>query len=260
MDMSKNKPPQNILISGASSGIGAALALAYAKKGVTLGLIGRNQERLNAIAGQCIVQGATALSLQSDIRDYEAITKWAHEFDEAHPVDLIISNAGISAGTGKTQQSEPLSAIQDIFDINVIAAIHFGQCLYEKMAARGYGQIAFTGSIAGFQGWPGAPAYTASKAAIHTYAEALRLLSAPHHIKVNIIAPGFVKTNMTDQNDFPMPFQLSAESAAKRIMGGLTKNKRYIIFPRRMYLISFISRILPEFLLLQIAKRVSGKK
>ena len=180
-------------------------------------------------------------------------------FDKKHPVDLIISNAGISGGTADNGTLENMDAIQTIYNVNVFAAIHLGQVLYEVFKQRRHGQIAFTGSIAGFQGWSGAPAYTSSKSAIHTYAEALRLLGKPHNININIIAPGFVKSAMTDQNDFPMPFKVSAQKAAAIIQKGLQKNKRYIIFPTRMYALSIIARILPEFLLDAISRRIKGK-
>ena len=254
-----NPLPQNIIISGASSGIGQALALEYASSGITLGLIGRNSERLKHASKLCKEKGATVVSLSHDIKEHSVIESWVKDFNSKHPVDLVVSNAGISGGTGRDGQIETLDDIKEIYDVNVMAAIFFGQCLYEDMKQRGHGQIAFTGSIAGFRGWAGAPAYTSSKSAIHTYAESLRMLGSKHNIKVNIIAPGFVESRMTDQNEFPMPFKLTSTQAAKIIKRGLEKNKRYIIFPFRMHILSLFSRCLPEIAINFIASKMRGK-
>ncbi len=254
-----SRPPKSIIISGASSGIGRALAIQYANKGIMLGLIARNEARLEEVKRLCIEKGADVEILSCDIRNYKDIENWVLKFDQQYSVDLIISNAGISGGTGDNDALETLENLRTIYETNVFAAIHLGQCLYKNFQQRGYGQIAFTGSIAGFQGWSGAPAYTSSKSALHTYAESLRLLGEPHGIQINIIAPGFVKSAMTDKNDFPMPFKVTAEHAAQIIEKGLKKNKRYIIFPKRMYLLSLIARILPEFALSYISRRTKGK-
>ncbi len=251
--------PKSIIITGASSGIGKALALQYANQGVCLGLIARNRERLEETAALCRGKGAVVEILSCDIHAHEALSEWMKAFDKRYPVDLVISNAGISGGTGKQGDIEPIEKIESIFQTNVMDAIFVGQCLFEEMKKRGNGQIAFTGSIAGFQGWAGAPAYTASKSALHTYAEGLRMLAVRHHIGVSIIAPGFVKSAMTDQNNFPMPFMLNAEKAAIIIQKGIQKNRKYIIFPLQMHLISIMSRLLPEVFLNWLSKRINGK-
>ena len=255
-----NNMPENIIITGASSGIGKAIALQYAQQGVTLGLIARNKERLERTAKQCIEKGASVKILISDVSDHENISQWLKEFDSSHPVDLVFSNAGISGGTGETGLLESTDNIERIFKTNVIDAIFVGQCLYEEMQKRQKGHIVFTGSIAGFQGWAGAPAYTSSKSALHTYAESLRMLVAKDGIKVSIIAPGFVKSAMTDQNEFPMPFKVGADKAAIIIQKGVQKNRKYIIFPLQMYFISIISRLLPESFLIYLSKKIKGKK
>ena len=255
-----NNMPKNIIITGASSGIGKALALQYAKNGIALGLIARNKERLECTAKKCTEKGAVVKILTSDVSDHQTVSQWMKEFDQSHPVDLVFSNAGISGGTGEKGLLESTEDIERIFKTNVIDAIFIGQCLYEEMQRRKKGHIVFTGSIAGFQGWAGAPAYTASKSALHTYAEGLRMLSAKNGIKISIIAPGFVKSAMTDQNEFPMPFKISAEKAAIIIQKGVQKNRKYIIFPLQMYFISIISRLLPESFLIFLSGKIKGKR
>lgn len=251
--------PKTIIISGASSGIGKALAQHYADQGITLGLIARNPERLEQTKRHCEEKGAIVETLACDLQEYETLKNWVDAFDHKNSVDLVISNAGISGGTGETNTIERIEDIKRIYDTNVFAAIYLGQLLFETFQERQKGQIVFTGSIAGFQGWAGAPAYTSSKSAIHTYAESLRMLGKRNNIKVNIIAPGFVKSAMTDQNEFPMPFMISAEKAATIIKKGIEKNKPYIIFPKRMYALSVLARMLPEFLLTYVSQRTKGK-
>ena len=259
MSLLSIKNPKHLIITGASSGIGRALAVEYAAPGIVLGLTGRNEARLQDTARACRDKGASVDFLAADIQDTEKITRWMRQFDQQHPVDLVISNAGISGGPKDQDALETDAELRHIFEVNVFAAIQVAQALYDAMKARGYGQIALTGSIAGFQGWAGAPAYIASKAALHAYAESLRMKAHPHHLCVTIIAPGFVDTAMTAKNEFPMPFMIAAEHAARRIRNGLARNRRYIIFPKRMYLLSLLARITPESLLLRLAGKINGK-
>jgi short-subunit dehydrogenase len=222
--------------------------------------VGRNRERLEEVAALCRENGAEVSLLVCDVTDYDLYNQGVEDFDNKHPVDLLFANAGISGGTGDGHMLEPFEQTENIFKTNTLAAIHSAQLIYQKMCQRGRGQIAFTGSIAGFQGWGGAPSYSASKAALHIYAESLRMLAKVHNIKINIISPGFIKTSMTDQNAFPMPFMLSAKEAARCIDKGLCHNKRYIIFPKRMYILALLSHWLPESVLYYVSRSIRGKE
>lgn len=237
--------PKTIMITGASNGIGAALAKHYANHGVTLGLIGRNQSRLEQIAKTCREQGAAVTTAIIDVRDKDRLISWIKEQDDQSPVDLIIANAGISAGTGESTKGEHASQVREIFDVNLHGVLNTIEALQERMIERKHGQIAIVSSLAGFKGWPGAPAYCASKAAVKTYGEALRGALKKTGVQINVICPGFVKSSITDANDFPMPFLMDAEKAARIIAKGLYKNKGQIAFPIATKSIVWLSITIP---------------
>lgn len=239
--------PKNIIITGASSGIGEALALFYAAQGVVLGLSGRNAERLKSVARACEEKGAKVFYEIIDVSDAQAMEKWILDFDSRHPVDLAVANAGISAGTGGVLSGEPVSQVRKVFDVNLYGVLNTISPLIEKMQQRKRGQIAIMSSLAGYVGWAGAPAYCASKAAVRVYGQALRASLREAGVRVNVICPGFVDTRMTKFNDFPMPFIVNVHKAAKIIAKGLMKNKPLIAFPLQMYLGINFAYMMPEF-------------
>ncbi|MDD3182616.1 MAG: SDR family NAD(P)-dependent oxidoreductase [Alphaproteobacteria bacterium] len=234
---------KNILLTGASSGIGAALARAYAQKGTQLFLSGRNEERLNAVAKDAREKGATVFVHVVDVTDAAAMNAWITEIDEAHRLDLVIANAGISAGTGGGEESPAQNAA--IFATNVHGVFNTVQPIVPRMRARGCGQVAIMASLAGFRGLPGAASYVASKAAVRVYGEALRGELAAHGVKVNVICPGFVQTPLTSVNKFRMPFVMSAERAADVIKKGLAQNRSRIAFPWPLASIIWLIAALP---------------
>jgi len=234
---------KNILITGGSSGLGAALAVEYAAPDVTLYLTGRDEARLQACAHKVEAKGGRALIQIIDVTDEAAMAAWIERIDAAHPLDLVIANAGLSAGTGKGTESKEQNA--SIFATNVHGVFNTLHPVLPRMKARGYGQIAIMSSLAGFRGIPGAPSYAAGKAAVRIYGEALRGELAPEGLKVNVICPGFVKTPMTEVNNFPMPFLIGAERAARIIKSGLAKNKARIAFPWPMAALVWLLAALP---------------
>ena len=235
---------ENIVITGASSGLGAAMAVEYAGSGIVLGLIGRNAERLEAVAAKCRSKGATVITALLDITDAAATDQWLKEFNRSHPIDLCIANAGISAGTGGSGES--VEQIHRIFNVNVNGVINTIHPAMACMQQRGKGQLALVSSIAGFRGSPTAPAYSASKAAVRYYGQALQGFLTPQGIEVAVICPEFIKTPMTDVNPFPMPFIISADKAARVIKNELFKGKRLITFPWPMALIARLQNLLPD--------------
>ncbi len=249
--------PKHILITGASSGLGAALAEEYAAPDVTLSLQGRNAERLKKVAEACEKRGATAHTILIDATDKDGMAAWILARDALLPLDLVIANAGISAGTGDYTETEGQS--RRIFDINLTGVLNTIHPAMPQMAARKRGQIALMSSLAGFRGFAGAPAYCASKAAVRVYGEALRPDMAHHGVKVNVICPGFVKTPMTDVNRFHMPFLLTADRAARIMRRGLEADRPRIAFPWPMYLIVRIFSALPARVLDMIGKNLPQK-
>jgi len=247
----------HILITGASSGLGEALALDYAAGGVVLSLTGRDEARLRAVADEAGRRGSQVVSPTLDVTDRQRLKGWILERDAALPVDLVIANAGISAGTRNGKESEEQSSA--IMDVNLNGVLNTIYPLIPAMCTRGRGQIAIMSSLAGFRGFAGAPAYCASKAAARVYGEALRGDLLRHGVRVNVICPGFVKTPMTDVNRFYMPFLMSPERAAKIMRRGLEKDKARIAFPWRMYALVRLFAALPDWLLNMAARWMPRK-
>ncbi|CAO3452647.1 Oxidoreductase, short-chain dehydrogenase/reductase family [Azospirillum argentinense] len=237
------RDPRSIVITGASSGIGEELALAYAAPGVALALSGRDSARLEAVAGRCRAAGAAVETALVDAADREAMTAWLSALDARAPVDLVIANAGISAGTGGGVESAEQA--RRIFQVNVDGVLNSVHPLLPGMQARRRGQIALMASLAGFRGMPGAPAYCASKAAVRVYGESLRGDLAGQGIGVTVICPGFVKSRMTAVNRFPMPFLMETDRAAQVIKSGLARNRARIAFPWPMAATVWLLAALP---------------
>ncbi|MCG5240795.1 SDR family NAD(P)-dependent oxidoreductase [Azospirillum doebereinerae] len=235
--------PRSIVITGASSGIGEALAMSYAAPGVTLALTGRDAARLEVVAGRCRAAGATVTTGLLDAADRAAMAAWLAAADSAAPIDLVVANAGMSAGTGGGVESEEQA--RRILSVNLDGVLNTIHPLLPAMRARGRGQIALMASQASFRGLPGAPAYCASKAAVRVYGEALRGDLAGEGIDVSVICPGFVKSRMTAVNRFPMPFLMETEAAARAIKRGLARNAARIGFPWPMVAAVWLLALLP---------------
>ncbi len=255
------RSPRSVLITGASSGIGAALAAAYAAPGVALALNGRNQDRLAATADACAARGA---KVETGLFDVSAATKigaWIREFD----ADLVIANAGISAGTGGL--GETADQARRIFDVNLTGVLNTVLPAIERMRQRPKpsgrsprGQIALMSSIAAFRGFAGAPAYCASKAAVRSYGEGLRNAHATAGIEINVICPGFVRSPMTDVNKFPMPMLMNADRAADIIKRRLARNRGRIAFPGPVYALAWLLQALPPSLTDRLIQQLPEKE
>ncbi len=239
---------RTILITGASSGIGASLALHYARKGARLILGGRHAGRLEQTAILCRETGAEVHTQIVDMRADNIAHQWIAGMDKRFPIDLVIANAGISGGTSGLSPEEFSTQAREIFDVNVTGVLNTIGPILPRMVARKAGQIAIISSLAGFAGYPGAPAYSASKAAIRVYGEALRERFKKDRVKVNVVCPGFIKTPMTDVNPYAMPFLMEAGNAAARIAQGLDKDRALIVFPLPTALPARLLGLLPLWL------------
>lgn len=249
---------KNVLITGASSGLGAALVEVYAQKGAVLFLCGRNEARLAEVAEKARGLGATVHPKLLDVTDGSATRAWIEESHQTAPLDLVIANAGISAGTGDGTETPAQSAA--IFATNLGGVLSTVQPAAEAMKKRGFGQIAIMSSLAGFRGIAGAPSYCASKAAARVYGEALRDELLPYGVVVSVICPGFVETPMTGKNGFPMPFLMKADRAAQIMKRGLDRGAARIAYPWRMAALIWLIAALPPAWTETILSRLPRKK
>ncbi len=221
--------PRNILITGASDGIGAALAEEYAAGGVTLIICARREEKLNEVGEKCRAKGATVVTQVINVSDTPAMTAWVEKMDSEHPLDLVIANAGISAGGDSTDTVA--ENIQKVFAVNVQGVFNTIHPALPGMKRRGRGQIGIVSSVMGYAVFPRATSYNTSKMTVKGYGEGLRGLVAKDNIKVSVICPGYVRTPMTVNNDkIPETFPIDADKAAVVIREGLAKNKGRITF------------------------------
>ena len=251
------RDPRSILITGASSGIGEALATAYAGPGVRLFLGGRDNDRLAAVAEACRGQGAEADIGRIDVRDAAAMRQWVLKADEQRALDLVIANAGISIGF---DDARPIGdVLSQLFETNVAGVFNTVHPALERMRPRRRGQLAIMSSLAGFRGLPGAAAYSASKAALRSYGEGLRGYLHGESIGVSVICPGFVQSRMTAVNRYPMPLLMDAPRAARIIQRGLARNQGRIAFPAPMYAMAWLLMSLPAAWTDALVRRLPAK-
>lgn len=239
-----SRTSRSVLISGASSGIGAALARHYAAAGVRLALGGRDIDRLTAVAEACRTAGAEVSVAAIDVTDASATRQWVVSEDEQRPLDLVIANAGISGETGPVGTGAALAA--RIYTVNVLGVLNTVEPLLPRLIARHGGQIGIMASIAGFRGIPRGPAYSGSKAALLVHGEAWRVALAGTGVGVSVICPGYVRTPLTARHRFKLPFLLEPEVAARKIATGLAANRARIIFPWQIRVAAWMFHVLPE--------------
>ena len=248
--------PLKVFITGASSGIGAALAQHYAALGATLGLAARRAAQMQTLAASLPTQ-VSVYAL--DVTDSAALAAAAQDFILRHGVpDIVIANAGISAGT-RADLAADIAVLSDILRTNVVGLAATLQPFVAPMRERGSGALVGIASVAGFRGLPGAGAYSASKSAAITWLEALRIELHGSGVDVITICPGFIATPMSAVNRNPMPFLLDAPEAARRIARAIGARKRLVIIPWQMRLVFFFLRRLPNWLYDRLFARAPRK-
>jgi short-subunit dehydrogenase len=226
--------PSTSLITGATGGIGAALARSYAQPGRTLLLHGRDAPRLASVTRECEMRGAQVHAVIFDLRDAAAGIAVLRSLSTQHVIDLAIVNAGVSIAIGDGAQAENWDVARAVLAVNLDGAIATVAGVLPEMRRRSAGQIALVSSLAAYFGLPVTPIYCASKAALKTYGEALRGWLAPQGIAVNVVMPGFVRTAMSDRFAAGKPLMLSPEQAAILVRRGLERNRARIAFPRML--------------------------
>jgi short-subunit dehydrogenase len=228
--------PATILITGASSGLGAGLAKSYARPGVHLVLTARNAARLEATAAACREAGAIVTTGLHDVSEAEPLGEWLLAQDEAHPIDCVIAAAGVSAGTSEDGRPEGLKLATMQVRANLLGTMHTIEPLLPRMIARGKGQVVLISSSAALRGLPFSPAYSASKAGVRAYGEGLRALLAPSGVAVTVVVPGFFDTPMTDRWKGPTPFMVSLDKMVRVIRSGVDARRSRVVYPRLLAL------------------------
>jgi short-subunit dehydrogenase len=244
-------PDTIILITGASSGLGAALARAHARAGVTLLLWGRDAARLDAVAAQCRASGANADVAAFDLRDLDGLTA---RIAACGPIDLAIFCAGVGGSVPSGQFAETPSAARMTAEVNFVSPVVGASFMADAMARRGRGHIVLVGSIAESFPLPMAPTYAGAKAGLALFAEALGIRMAAHHVAVTLVSPGFIDTPMSQQVTEPKPFLMTADRAAAIIARKIAARARVIVVPWQFIYLRALSRLLPRPLLRRILR------
>ncbi len=249
-------PARKVIITGASSGIGRALALEYAAHGATLGLIARRADVLTQLAASLPVP---SYAYAVDVTDARSLAMAAEDFVARVGIpDVVIANAGVSAGT-LTGNPEDNAVFEEIMAINVIGMMLTFQPFVEAMKRQREGVLAGIASVAGFRGLPGASAYSASKAAAISYLESLRVELHGSGVSVVTICPGYIASSMTSINPYRMPFLMDAGVAASKMAAAIAARKRFYVLPWQMALVGWVLRRLPRPLYDLLFKRAPRK-
>ena len=238
---------RSVAITGASRGIGAAVAIRYARAGASLALLSRNLGDLEAVAAQCRAAGAEAVRVSAvDVRDAAAVEEALAAFDARRPIDLLVANAGVTGGWSAAGEPERPEDSRELLEVNLMGALGAIQAVLPRMRERRSGQIAVTSSIAAFVPLPGLPSYCASKAALLAYALALRETVRADGVGVSAICPGYVDTVLLNRLSGPRPALITPAAAAEAIFAGLQRNRRIIAFPTFIALLTRLIALLPE--------------
>lgn len=248
---------RSAVITGASRGLGAALARRLAGPGVLLGLTGRDAAALEAVAEACRARGAEVRLALLDVRDGARMMEVLRGWDTERPVELAIANAGIAAGTRPDGSAEGLEAFRAQIEVNLMGGVHLVEALLPAMRARGRGRLALVSSVAAFRGLPDSPGYCASKAALWAYGEAVRAGLAGSGVEMTLVAPGFFDSAMGERWEGPRPFSISAEDAAARILRAVERGAAVAAFPWPLAWALRLSPVAPARLVDMLVRRVA---
>ncbi len=249
---------QVAIITGASSGIGWALARTLAAEGCKVGLVARRREQLTDLATEIEKAGGTSAFAVADVAERtEAIEAIREVSSRLGPVDLLIANAGVGAPT--TIEPFNVGDVEKMFRVNVLGVVYSLEAVLPQMLQRRRGHLAAISSIAAYKGLPSESGYTSSKAAVNVFMDGLRVQLRQKGIAVTTICPGFVKTPMTEVNEFKMPWLLTADQAAKRIVRALKRKRKVYNFPWQMALFMKFARWAPDWLVERMMQTYNEK-
>jgi len=249
-----------VFLTGASSGIGEALALEIAKRGATLGLLARREDLLKELVEKCERNGSRARYFAVDVTDANAVAEAAkilrNEFDK---IDVLIANAGIGGNNSETRNFNP-QAVAQVININLLGAVNAVSAVLPAMLENKSGQLVAISSLAGFRGLPKSAAYSASKAGMTAFFESVRLDVQTKGVAVTIIQPGFIKTPLTSGRNNKMPFLMELEDAIPLFLRAVEKRKKFAAFPWQLATFVRLGKILPAWLYDRIAGRAQFRE
>ena len=248
---------QTVFITGATGSIGGALATRYAASGHNLVLHGRNEEKLHNIVEKCRKFGVDVKTCVIDLTDSSQVINKTQQLLEESVPDIFIANAGVNINLGSDNSGEKMEDLERLVDVNIKSTFLMSKLMAKAMRQRGSGQIALISSLAGFSGLPITPAYSASKAAVKSYGEALRGWLSPSGVGVTVVMPGYIKSDMCDDMPGPKPFLLDAERSAKIISKGIAANKARVSLPFPLNLGTWFLGVLPPSFSLWILKHLN---
>ncbi|MDE2133788.1 MAG: SDR family NAD(P)-dependent oxidoreductase [Alphaproteobacteria bacterium] len=248
---------KTILITGASSGIGASLARVYAAQGARLVLWGRNEERLNTTAAECRARGAQIETTCFDLAELNQIVENLEAADTRNPFDLVIFNAGLGGSLPRDRAAQDVGAAERMAGVNFTAPVVGANLIAERMAKRGRGRIVFIGSIAESFPLPMAPLYAGTKAGLALFAEALELRLAKYGVRVTLVSPGFVDTPMSRSLREPRPFLIGADEAAAIIARKIERGARRIVVPWQFAVIRAAAGLVPRAIMRAVLARAA---
>lgn len=248
-----------VFLTGASSGIGEALAIALAGKGAILGLLARREDLLKQLAEKCEKVGGKARVFACDVTDEQGVTVAAEKLrNEFGKIDILICNAGV--GGPKHAKDLTNADVKKIFDINFMGAVHAVTAVLPQMVEKGSGQLVAISSLAGFRGLPFSASYSASKGAMTNFFESLRLDLIGSAVDVTIIQPGFIKTPLTSGRENKMPFIMELDDSIPYFINAIEKKKRFSAFPWQLATFVRLGRIFPGWLYDKIAGKANYRK
>jgi short-subunit dehydrogenase len=241
-----------ILITGASSGLGSEFARQYASLDNELVLLARREQKLLSLKDKIQDKCKSIEIIVVDVTDFELLQE---KIETVGEVDMVILNAGVSLGHADIIPT--INEFKNLYDVNVLSNHAILEILLPKFKAKGSGKVVFISSLASLFSMPSSKVYSSSKRALNAYAEGIRYKYNKYEIKIITILPGFIKSELTDKNDFNMPFFLQTGDAVKRMIKAIEKEKRIYAFPLRFYLIIRLLNLLPSFLREKIVNSVN---
>ena len=250
---------KTVLVTGASSGIGRGLAVELARRGAKVGLIARRADMLNEILHEIEAANGKAIALPADVTDADSLGK-AADCLRAHfgPIDVLLANAGVGATVDAAELKG--SAVADVINVNVLGVANSVEAVVPEMVKRGQGHLVVISSLAAYRGLPKSAAYCASKAAVSTFFESLRLDLKPRGIDVTIIHPGFIKTPLTAGRQAEMPFLMELDEAVAKIISAIERRKKSYAFPWQLASVVRVGMIMPNFLYDWLSSRNSFRE